>query len=207
MKTPISRRTALKGLGTMVALPWLESLGLAAEPAGPAVAAGVPQRLAFLYVPNGVNMAEWTPKAQGPLTQLPWTLEPLAPVKDELLVLSGLTCDKARPHGDGPGDHARAMSASCDSLSRPPRNGTAKDVPAATSASAPQATRQTRTWPASSPSRRTTCRPSSAPVSTRRTTPCSRTCRASISRIGPHASFPATCAAAWVARKEVSSPR
>ena len=28
-----------------------------------------------------------------------------------MLVLSGLTCDKARPNGDGPGDHARAMSA------------------------------------------------------------------------------------------------
>src|SRR5439155_21647328 len=86
-------------------LPRLAVAGLAAGKKD------LPLRLGVVYVPNGVNMAEWTPKAQGPLTQLPWTLEPLAPVKDELLVLSGLTCDKARPPGDGPGDHARAMSA------------------------------------------------------------------------------------------------
>src|SRR6185312_7110704 len=39
------------------------------------------------------------------------TLEPLREVKDKLLVLSGLTADKARPHGDGGGDHARALGA------------------------------------------------------------------------------------------------
>jgi hypothetical protein len=70
-----------------------------------------PKRMAFFYVPNGVNMAEWSPKAEGKLTQLPAVLEPLNGVKDYLQVLSGLTCDKARPNGDGPGDHARAMSA------------------------------------------------------------------------------------------------
>src|SRR5581483_368061 len=42
---------------------------------------------------------------------LPNLLEPLTPFRSELLVLTGLTCDKARPNGDGPGDHARAMSA------------------------------------------------------------------------------------------------
>src|SRR5262249_61217751 len=70
-----------------------------------------PRRMAFLYVPNGKNMAHWTPKAVGDKFDLPSILEPLQPVKDQLLVLSGLTLDKARPNGDGPGDHARAMSS------------------------------------------------------------------------------------------------
>ncbi|MBA4064200.1 MAG: hypothetical protein C0501_10890 [Isosphaera sp.] len=107
MKTAVTRRTVLKGLGTAVALPWLESLAGAA----PAAAAGPPRRLAFLYVPNGVNMADWTPKAAGPLGELPAILKPLEGVKSHLTVISGLACDKARANGDGPGDHARAMSA------------------------------------------------------------------------------------------------
>src|SRR5256885_2266750 len=60
MKSRISRRTMLKGVGTAIALPWFESLGLAAPAAAPTIANGVPQRIAFLYVPNGVNMAGWS---------------------------------------------------------------------------------------------------------------------------------------------------
>jgi hypothetical protein len=108
----ISRRTVLKGLGTAVALPLLEAMLPRLAVAGLAPAKKeLPLRLAVVYVPNGVNMAEWRPAAEGALKTLPSILEPLAPVKDQLLVLSGLTCDKARAHGDGPGDHARAMSA------------------------------------------------------------------------------------------------
>ncbi len=68
--------------------------------------------MAFLYVPNGINMADWTPQAEGTKFDLPATLQPLTPVKDRLLVLTGLTADKARPHGDGGGDHARALARS-----------------------------------------------------------------------------------------------
>jgi hypothetical protein len=98
----------LRGLGAAVGLPWLESLlprAAAATPAGP------PVRLGFVYVPNGVNMARWRPAEVGPLGDLPPALEPLEGVKDKVLVLSGLAADKARSHGDGPGDHARAMAA------------------------------------------------------------------------------------------------
>jgi hypothetical protein len=106
----ISRRTVLKGLGTAVALPLLEAMlptgGLAAQ-----AKKSPPRRIAFIYVPNGIHMADWTPKAEGSNITLPYILEPLKPFQDQLLVLSGLTLDKARPHGDGPGDHARAMSA------------------------------------------------------------------------------------------------
>src|SRR5439155_25461791 len=65
----------------------------------------------FLYVPNGKNMADWTPKTDGPNFELPAILRPLTAVKDDLLVLTGLTADKARAHGDGGGDHARALAA------------------------------------------------------------------------------------------------
>jgi hypothetical protein len=107
----ISRRTVLRGLGAVVALPWLEAMAplnvLASTPA----ARSAPNRLAFLYVPNGVHMPDFKPKDDGPLGELPEILKPLAPVKDDLLVVSGLTADKARPHADGAGDHARALAA------------------------------------------------------------------------------------------------
>lgn len=110
---PISRRAALRGIGVSLALPWLESLS--AFP-GRALAAGAaadspPLRMAFLFVPNGVHMPDWTPQAEGFGFRLPFILEPLANVQDDLLVLSGLTHDKGRANGDGPGDHARSASA------------------------------------------------------------------------------------------------
>jgi hypothetical protein len=106
----ITRRTMLKGLGAAIALPVLDAMlphkVLASSPAQ-----ATHKRLAFFYVPNGINMAHWTPSSEGTSYTLPSILEPLKPVQSELMVLSGLTCDKARPNGDGPGDHARAMSA------------------------------------------------------------------------------------------------
>ena len=111
--TPISRRTILRGLGTSMALPWLEAMAPAvtkvASAAGPASAA--PRRLAFFYVPNGVHMPDWTPAGGGPGLALPEILQPLAPFKDDLLVLTGLTQDGARAHGDGGGDHARSLAS------------------------------------------------------------------------------------------------
>ena len=109
-KRGISRRAVLRGLGTAVALPLLDGM----EPAV-SLAAGAgsdpqsaPTRMAFLFIPNGVNLSEWTPKTAGYDYQLPFTLQPLRKVKDDVLVLSGLTHDKGRANGDGAGDHARA---------------------------------------------------------------------------------------------------
>jgi Protein of unknown function (DUF1552) len=110
--TPLSRRTVLRGLGTMIALPWLESMGsLTSWAAGAPGKRTAPNRMAFIYVPNGKDMPNWTPSAEGRLGGLPSILSTLGPVKDDILVLTGLTADKARPHGDGGGDHARAMAA------------------------------------------------------------------------------------------------
>lgn len=108
---PLSRRTVLRGLGAAVALPLLDAMQ--PLPASGAVSPrpGSPNRLAFLYVPNGAHMADFTPKAEGADFDLPPILQPLAEVKRRLLVLSGLAQHTANANGDGPGDHARAMSA------------------------------------------------------------------------------------------------
>lgn len=98
----------LKGLGATIALPWLEVM---TPVASAAPAANVPVRAAFLYVPNGMHMADWTPKAEGALTDLPATLEPLKAFKNDINVFSGLALDKAKANGDGPGDHARAQAS------------------------------------------------------------------------------------------------
>ena len=101
----LHRRTFLKGLGAAVSLPLLESMtpvrAMAAD-------TRPPTRMAFLFVPNGVHMEEWKPAATGAYYDLPRILKPLSPVKRDLCVLSGLTQDKGRANGDGPGDHARS---------------------------------------------------------------------------------------------------
>src|SRR5262245_34899659 len=108
----LPRRTFLKGLGTAIALPVFESmLPLVTRAAGNPVTGGsLPKRIAFVYVPNGANMADWTPKQVGTEFELPAILEPLKPHQKDLLVLSGLAHDKGRANGDGAGDHARASA-------------------------------------------------------------------------------------------------
>jgi hypothetical protein len=106
----ISRRTVLRGMGTAIALPWLDAMTPALARAGEH-RKQAPTRMAFVYVPNGMHMPDWTPAAEGPEFELPYISEPLAKVKDQLLVLSGLAQDHGRSHGDGPGDHARALSS------------------------------------------------------------------------------------------------
>src|SRR5262245_21804949 len=103
----ISRRTALRGLGVSMALPLLEAM----TPATAAEAGKAPLRMAFVYVPNGLHMPDWTPGTVGAGFELSPLLQPLRAVKDDILVLSGLALDPARAHGDGGGDHARAMAS------------------------------------------------------------------------------------------------
>jgi hypothetical protein len=97
----VSRRTFLAGAGSVIALPYLESLSFGLS------AGKFPVRMAFVMFPNGANPEAWNPTAVGPLT-LSETLSPLKNVKDYITVFTGLAHDKARAHGDGPGDHARA---------------------------------------------------------------------------------------------------
>lgn len=106
----IDRRTLLRGAGTAVALPILEAMlprSILAASAKPTA----PLRMGFFFLPNGMQMNHWTPKKEGPLEELPKTLKPLAPLKDQVMILTGLMQDNASAKGDGAGDHAR--SAAC----------------------------------------------------------------------------------------------
>mgnify|MGYP002638781654 CR=1 FL=1 len=109
----LSRRTVLRGLGTAIALPWLEAM-TPLTCLGTSLAAaetGRPLRMAFVFFPNGTHHEEWAPTGDGRDVVLPSLLEPVARHKDEILFLRGLSHRNARALGDGPGDHAR--SAAC----------------------------------------------------------------------------------------------
>jgi hypothetical protein len=109
--TSVSRRRFLRGLGACIALPAFESLNPMGLLASPANAAGkaAPVRMAFLYVPNGIIPAGWWPAGNGGTDfELPPTLQPLAKVRNEVQVISGLEDLSANAGADGGGDHARA---------------------------------------------------------------------------------------------------
>ena len=84
-----SRRRFLKGCGAALALPYMESLQ-ASKKSSANVAP--PIRLAFFYIPNGVEQSHWNIEntGRGDEWQLSRTLSPLNPVKNKLLVLSNL---------------------------------------------------------------------------------------------------------------------
>ena len=88
-KKAIPRRTFLRGAGATLALPLLDGM-VPAFATKLDTAAQSPVRLSIVYSPNGMNMAKWTPAAEGAAFELSPTLEPLAPFRDRLLVLTGL---------------------------------------------------------------------------------------------------------------------
>src|SRR5262245_21632049 len=105
----IPRRTFLRGAGAALALPVLDAMT-------PALAAETkrPIRLAFMQVPNGImNLKnEFSPKAEGPMAEMTRILEPLAPLKDHVLVTSGLDSQQAAGLDfEVGGDHPRACTA------------------------------------------------------------------------------------------------
>jgi hypothetical protein len=86
----LSRRAFLRGVGVSLALPLLDAGDPAAPASGPTQA---PVRLGFFYVPNGVVMANWKPKATGTEFDFPEILRPLQPLKQRVTVLSDLAAD------------------------------------------------------------------------------------------------------------------
>ena len=85
----LPRRTVLRGIGATLALPLLDAMVPALSLRGRAAAAPV-HRFQTFYVPNGMAMEYWSPKGEGSAFELSPILEPLAPFRDRLLVLSGL---------------------------------------------------------------------------------------------------------------------
>jgi hypothetical protein len=94
-----------------VALPLLDVMSPTRLLAATSDGGPPPLRMGFFYVPNGMHMPAWTPQKDGREFELTPTLQKLAENKDSISVLSGLTLDGARAHGDGGGDHARSVAA------------------------------------------------------------------------------------------------
>jgi hypothetical protein len=104
----LNRRTFLRGVGTAVSLPFLDAM----VPAfGAPAASKAPVRMAFVYVPNGIDMRNWNPSYEGKLGELPRILKPLEPFKDDLLLLGNLTHNTGRALLDGAGDHGRCCGS------------------------------------------------------------------------------------------------
>jgi hypothetical protein len=107
-KKHLARRTFLRGLGATLALPLLDSMVPAlAETTNPATKSAV--RMAFVYVPNGIIPAGWTPEGDDVRNfEYKRTMKPLEPFREHINILSNLAQINGRALGDGAGDHARA---------------------------------------------------------------------------------------------------
>jgi hypothetical protein len=106
-KKAIPRRTVLRGLGATVALPLLDGMVPALSALSKTAAKPV-VRFGAVYVPNGMVMENWTPAVEGNKFALTPILQPLAPFRDQLLVLSGL--NSTPPPGINGGTHSRAST-------------------------------------------------------------------------------------------------
>ncbi|MDA1093131.1 MAG: DUF1552 domain-containing protein [Acidobacteria bacterium] len=103
-RNALPRRTVLRGLGAAVALPLLDAMvpamtAIAATPASPV------RRLGYVFIPMGSDISRWTPPGEGTLTELSPILQPLAPVKDQVTVLTNMELRNAYP-----GSHATSNS-------------------------------------------------------------------------------------------------
>lgn len=93
----LSRRRALRGMGATLALPFLDAM----RPLrGQSTQSALPVRMACLFMPNGVRPDRWTPSGKGRSFELSPILSPLESVKDQLLVISGLS-NPPSYQGDG----------------------------------------------------------------------------------------------------------
>ena len=102
----LPRRTFLKGVGAAVALPFLDSMVPAfAAPGKP------PVRLAFLYVPNGIDMKNWNVPQEGAFGELPRILKPLEAFRGDMIQIGNLTNNSGRALLDGAGDHGRCAGS------------------------------------------------------------------------------------------------
>ena len=130
-KMSLPRRTFLRGVGATLALPLLDAM----VPAGTALAqtaAKPTPRLGFIYIPNGANMAEWTPPGDSGRLELSRCLQPLANVRDHVVIPTGLDHRQAEAWGDGNGEHSRASAVWLNGIH--PRRTEGADVRAGTTA-------------------------------------------------------------------------
>jgi len=105
-KTALARRTFLRGMGAVVALPFLDAMA----PAMRAQSKAAP-RFTAVYFGNGANMFEWTPSGEGAGFELSPTLKPLEAFRSRTMVFTGLDNFQATDQGDVGGQHPRAAPA------------------------------------------------------------------------------------------------
>src|SRR5437762_7525069 len=103
----LSRRTVLRGIGATIALPFLDAMVPSARAAGKPV-----NRFMAFYVPNGMAMEYWTPKGEGANFELSPILQPMAPYRNQMLVLSGLRASWNYIHAGASGS-LRTGTARC----------------------------------------------------------------------------------------------
>ena len=121
-KRSIPRRTVLRGFGTMLALPLLDSMIPALSAVGK-TAARAKSRLGIVYVPHGAVMDKWTPVNEGALELSP-ILQPLAAFKDRLVVITGLDNRPALAlQGEPAGGHGRIGAAFLTGVHAKPTEG------------------------------------------------------------------------------------
>src|SRR3954454_15573932 len=115
-KKAIPRRTVLRGMGSVLALPLLDSM-MPALAALQKTAAMPINRFGVMYVPNGMIMKNYLPAGEGAGYELTPTLRALAPFREQVLVLSGLECipTPGRPGGA----HAKASTRFLTDVSPP----------------------------------------------------------------------------------------
>ncbi len=82
----LPRRTVLRSMGVTLALPFLDSMFPAMAQRGPKSV----HRFQAVYVPNGMAMEYWSPTREGSDFELTPILQPLAPFRNQMLVLSGI---------------------------------------------------------------------------------------------------------------------
>ena len=101
----LPRRTFLRGMGSMLALPLLDAM-VPALVAAEKTAAKPVKRLGYLFMPMGADMTRWTPAGGDKLDEMSFILESLAPLKDRVSIVSNLEVRNAYP-----GTHATSNAS------------------------------------------------------------------------------------------------
>lgn len=113
-KKHLSRRTLLRGAGTVIALPLLDSM-IPASVALAQTAANPTPRLGCIYIPHGATMAQWTPAKTGKDFEITPILKSLEMYRDKMNIISGLANTPVGPQegedSGGAQNHERAAAA------------------------------------------------------------------------------------------------
>jgi hypothetical protein len=100
----------LRGAGVVMALPWLESVPVWGDTATPKGPSATPKRFVVQFMGNGVNPKHWWAKGEGAAMELGKSLEPLAPFKSRMNVISGLFNKPSTGVGIHPGMTGNILS-------------------------------------------------------------------------------------------------